>query len=253
MRFFLFLLILITSCTSTNELIYLNNDFSKKNSSWSKELIKDDYIQIGDILKIDVHSLSAEASIPYNKDPILNTINNADMLKLYGYLVSDSGYINFPVLGKIYVKNKMISSLENSLKNLLIENDHLKSPTVNIRRLNAKFTVLGEVKNPGTFNYYDDKLNIFQALGYSGDLTIFAKRNDVSLIRQKDGYEYVHKIKLTDKKLLNSSYYYIKNNDVIIVNPNYSKIKSAGFIGSPSSIASIASILLSVTLLLINN
>ena len=250
---YLIFILLISSCTTSTQLVYLNNGSSEQVSSWTNKYESEDLIQVGDILKIDVRSISVEASLPYTKDPILNTINSEEILKLYGYLVSDSGYINFPVLGKIFVKDKKISSLENSLKTILVDNDHLINPTVNIRRLNAKFTVLGEVARPGTFNYYDDKLNIFQAIGYSGDLTINAKRNNISLIRKKNGKEFVHIIKLTDKNLLNSPYYYIKTNDVIIVNPNFSRIKSAGFIGSPSSIASISSILLSLTLLLINN
>ena len=118
--------------------------------------------------------------------------------------------------------------------------------------INSKFTILGEVRNPGTFHYYDEELNILQALGYAGDLTIDGKRDDILLIRKsKDRYIHI-KISLKDGKLLNSNNFYIRNNDVIIINPSFSKVKSAGFIGSPSSIASIASIILSASLLIIN-
>jgi polysaccharide export outer membrane protein len=90
-------------------------------------------------------------------------------------------------------------------------------------------------------------------LGYAGDLTIDGKRKDVKLIREENGTREVYTIELTKAELLNSSTYFIKNNDVIIVNPSFSKVKSAGFIGSPASVASIASLLLSITLLITNN
>ena len=85
-----------------------------------------------------------------------------------------------------------------------------------------------------TFTYLDKNLNIFQALGYAGDLTIYGKRTDVRLIRKFNSEYQVHKISLTDSKIINSDFFNIKNNDVIIINPRFSKVKSAGFIGSPS-------------------
>ena len=118
--------------------------------------------------------------------------------------------------------------------------------------MNSKFTVLGEVKNPGTFSYTDKNLNFFQAIGYAGDLTIDGKRNNIKLIREKDGVKTISIIKLNDVDFINSSHYNIKNNDVIIVDQSFSKVKSAGFIGNPSSISSIASLLLSITLLITN-
>ena len=178
---------------------------------------------------------------------------NLDVLKLQGFLVNDSMTINYPILGNINVNQLSLSELENKIKYLLINGNHLNNPTVKIRRLNSKFTVLGEVRNPGTFSFYEEKLNLFQALGYAGDLTIEGKRNGVLLIREKNGVRSVNKISLTEFDILKKPYYHIKNNDIIIVEPNFSKVKSAGFIGSPQSISSIASLLLSITLLIINN
>ena len=116
--------------------------------------------------------------------------------------------------------------------------------------INNKFTVLGEVRNPGTFSYLEKSINIFQALGYAGDLTIDGKRKDVTLIRQENGVRKAYNIELTKSEFLNSPMYTIKNNDVIIINPSFNKVKSAGFIGSPASIATIASLLLNITLLI---
>ena len=143
--------------------------------------------------------------------------------------------------------------ISNKIKSLLVEGGHLNNPHIKVKKINSKFTILGEVRNPGTFSFFDNQLNILQAIGYSGDLLITAKRKNIKLIRQENGLQKIYKFSLSDRKLIEAPFYRIKNNDIIIVEPNYSKVKSAGFIGSPSSIASISSLLLSITLLIINN
>ena len=252
----LFLIIIasffLASCSTKSQLIYLkdsdNNNFNKVDYSNLKN-----NIEPGDILKIDVQSIFPEAAIPYNP-PIANLGNssNLDLLKLEGYLIDKFMIINYPVLGEISVQDLSINQLENKITQLLFEGEHLTNHIVKIRRINAKFTVLGEVKLPGTFSFLDEKLNLFQALGYAGDLTVNGKRKEVTIIREENGLQKIHKIDLTKSNFLSKSYYQIKNNDIIIINPNFSKVKSAGFVGSPSSIASISSLLLSITLLIIN-
>jgi len=241
----------LASCSKNSQLIYLkdsDNDFDKVDYSNLKNSI-----ETGDILKIDVQTIIPEAAIPYNSN-ITNTgtVSNLELLKLEGYLIDEFKMINYPVLGEINVQDLSLNQLEDKITQLLLEGGHLTNHIVKIRRINSKFTVLGEVQNPGTFSYVDEKLNLFQALGYAGDLTIVGKRKDITIIREENGLRKINKIDLTKLKFLSEPYYQIKNNDVIIVNPNFSKVKSAGFIGSPSSIASISSILLSITLLIIN-
>jgi polysaccharide export outer membrane protein len=242
------------SCSTKNQLVYLKD--SDKHNTFSKL----DYsslnnnIEVGDILKIDIQTIVPEAAIPYNKITGSNVQSqNLDLLKLDGFLVDDFKMINYPVLGKISVEGLSENQLESKITQLLLDGNHLTNPTVKVRRVNSKFTVLGEVRSPGTYSYYDKNLNIFQALGYAGDLTIDGKRKDIRLIREENGNREIYKIELTEAELLNRPILYIKNNDVLIVNPSFSKVKSAGFIGSPSSVASIASLLLSITLLLTNN
>ena len=252
--FFLFIIFFqLSSCTTKQHLIY-PNELSSSSQSIIKSDLLENKIEIGDILKIDINSLVPEAAIPYNKLPISNNNNatNLEILQLEGYIVNTSYLINMSILGDISVKNLSIENLENKIKKILSDGNHLTNPEVKIRRINSKFTVLGEVKNAGTFAYYDENLTLLQALGYAGDLTIQAKRTNLTLVRSHNGVRRVYKFSLKDSNLFNMPVYQIKNNDVIIINPNYSKIKSAGFIGSPSSIASIASLLLSVTLLILN-
>ena len=245
-----FLLIFLSSCSTKNQLIYIKNS-SETNFIKVNKIKEKNNIENGDILNISIQTIIPEAALPYN---FYTTNNNQslDLLKINGFLVDENNNINYPVLGKIFVGDLNTFELENKITDLLITGGHLTNPTVKVRRLNSKFTILGEVKNPGTFHFFEENLNIFQALGYSGDLTILGKRNDISLIREENGLRKVYKINLTKSDLLTSPYYLIKNNDVIVVNPNFSKVKSAGFIGSPSSIASIASLILSFTLLIIN-
>ena len=219
-------------------------------NSWGDFSNLKNKIETGDILQIQVNTIIPEASFPYNKIKENNNQNNLELLKLDGYVVNNQMMINFPVLGKINVDNLNEEQLEEKIKNLLQEGNHLTNPTISVRRINNKFTVLGEVKNPGTFSYLERSLNILQALGYAGDLTIDGRRKDITLIREEEGVKKAYNIELTKSEFLNSPSYNIKNNDIIIVNPTFNKVKSAGFIGSPASIATIASLLLNITLLI---
>lgn len=250
-----FFLAIFCSCSSKYNIVYVNDIEKEEANSWADFKNIENVIDVGDILKIDVYTVVPEAALPYN-NTIASPNNqqlNLNILMLEGYLVDKNKSINFPVLGKVSVDGLSETDLENKIRNLLLKGNHLTNPTVKVRRVNSKFTVLGEVGSPGTYSYYDKEINIFQALGYAGDLTIDGKRKDVTLIREVKGNQKAFNIKLTDSEVLKSPVYIIKNNDVIIVNPNFSKVKSAGFIGSPASVASIASLLLSITLLITNN
>ncbi len=116
--------------------------------------------------------------------------------------------------------------------------------------MNAKITILGEVGSPGTYDFYEENITILQAIGNAGDLTINGKRDDILLIRETDGIYTTARLDLTSAELLNSPYYYLKSNDVIMVNPNGPKVKSAGYIGNLGSLIGVASILLSTVILI---
>ena len=249
--FFIVGLFLLSACSSKRNITYLNGVNEYANTDISKQ--KTPYIiQADDVLRIEIHSMVPEAAIVYNRIPQnTNATTNLNLLQLEGYLVSSDYSINFPVLGTLDVKGSTLE-LEKKITKLLLEGGHLVSPTVSVRLLNSKFTVLGEVSKAGTYTFLDRNLTLLQALGYAGDLTIDGERKDITLIREINGIRSARQLDITSKDILDNSAYYIRNNDVIIVNPNYNRIKSAGFIGSPQSIASISSILLSITLLIIN-
>ena len=210
-------------------------------------------IQIDDVLKITVGALMPEAAKSYNKNSgEIQQNNSLDIIILEGYLVSQDKTINFPVLGTLSIANKTIVDLEKHLKERLEVGGYLIDPIVTVRLLNAKVTILGEVKMPGTYTFTENNMSFLQALGLAGDLTINGNREDVILIRNVDGIQTASHLNLTSANWLSSPYQNIKPNDVIVVNPNAAMVKSAGFIGNASVVLAMASIILSSIVILTN-
>ncbi|APY07929.1 ligand-binding protein [Winogradskyella sp. J14-2] len=244
----LFVLIVLSSCASKKEILYMQDAIEQNNSEVNYESAN---IQPNDILKITVESTIPEAAIPYNKSRAIGAQpQNLQVLQLDGYLVSVDNTIKFPVLGEISTANKTTKALEAEIKDRLISGGHLLDPTVNVRLINAKVTILGEVNKPGTYSFTEQNITILQALGYAGDLTINGKRDDILITREVDGVRKISHIDLTSASFMNSEFYFIKPNDNIIVSPNNPKVKSAGFVGNVGTILTIASLALSVTILL---
>jgi polysaccharide export outer membrane protein len=247
-HFLVLLLILLQSCVSKKEVLYLqdidtynNTDITYRNST----------IQVDDILKITIGAFNPAAALPYNNisSSLGGVANNIDLLKLDGYLVSQGMIITIPVLGEISVEGKTTHALENHLKERLQGEGYLIDATVIVRLLNAKFTILGEVRNPGTFTFTENNISLLQALGLAGDLTINGSREDVLLLRRENGVQTTSHLDLTSGNWLNGPYQMIKPNDVIVVSPNGAKVKTAGYVGNVSVILSIASIILTSILL----
>ncbi len=208
-------------------------------------------IQPNDILSITVEALVPATAIPYNKQQNTSGFaNSIELLKLQGYLVNAEGRINFPVLGKLSLAGQTLGEAEHALENRLSAGGHLVAPKVTVRILNAKVTVLGEVNQPGTFGFTEQFITLPQALGYAGDLTINGKRDDILLIRRVNGIRHMYSLDLTSANWLNDPKYSIRQNDVIVVNANAAKVKSAGFIGNSGTVLTIASLILSSLVLL---
>lgn len=242
--FFTFFLIFLSSCSSKKQVIYFN-DINFENQD--KNIISVGKIQPNDILSIIISSSSTELSAMYN----LNQDQNQNSNIFPGYLVNLEGKITLPILGKITVKDLSMAQLEELLVKILIEGKHLNEPIVTARLMNAKFTVLGEVNKPGTYTYSEQNISVLQALGYAGDLTINGKRENVLLIREENNAKTYTTIDMTSKQWFGSPYYYIKPNDVIYVNPNGPKVKTAGYIGNLGTFISIVSLSLSMILTVI--
>jgi polysaccharide export outer membrane protein len=187
-------------------------------------------IEPNDILNISVNSLNQEASKVFNAPNSSNityatsqsTINQAT-----GYLVNQNGYIQFPIIGNIKVAGLTEEELKSTLTEKLTSNKLLMDPLVNIRLLNFKVTVLGEVRDPKVITVQNEKISILEAIGLAGDLTIYGKRNNVLLIRQENGKKIIRRINLNSDKILTSPYFYLKNNDIVYIEPNKARVASS--------------------------
>ena len=241
-------IVFLQSCVSKKEMLYMQDIVSYNNTEIT---FANHTLQVDDILKITVGALMPEAALPYNNVTAGNMVaNNIDVMKLDGYLVSQNGTINFPVLGELSVKDKTTQDLENDIKKLLVDGGYLINPNVTVRLLNAKVTILGEVQRPGTFSFTENNISLLQALGLAGDLTINGSREDVVVLRYVDGVQTTARINLTSASFLSGAYQMVKPNDVIVVNPNSAKLKTAGYVGNVSTILGITSLLLSSIILL---
>ena len=237
----------LQSCVSKKQMLYLQ-DLESFNNLEIKH--NNHTLQVDDILKISVGALMPEAALPYNNVTGGSVVaNNIDIMKIDGYLVSQNSTINFPVLGELSVKEKTTQDLENDIKKLLVDGGYLISPNVTVRLLNAKVTILGEVQRPGTFSFTENNISLLQALGLAGDLTINGSREDVVVLRYVDGVQTTARIDLTSANFLSGAYQMVKPNDVLIVNPNSAKLKTAGYVGNISAILGITSIILTSILL----
>ena len=208
MRNFLFFLLissLFFSCSFKNQLTYVNNiaegGISKVNFNINN------LIEIGDVLKIDVRTVMQEVSAPYNNFSTVNQNTNSNQLILEGYKVAKDSTIKYPFLGKIMVIGLTTNQLAIKLRNMFISNGQLTNPYISINKVNSKFTVLGEVRSPGTYFNYENQINIFQALGFAGDLLITAKRKNVKLIRQENGLRKTYKFSLDKSEIFDKPYY----------------------------------------------
>ncbi|WMI68434.1 polysaccharide biosynthesis/export family protein [Mangrovimonas sp. YM274] len=243
------LCLLATSCSTKKQVLYFQDiDEVVKTVEYPNSTI-----QVNDLLKINVSALEPTAAEPYNKRSnvgVQSSGGNSNQANMDAYLVSTEYTILFPILGYIDVRDKTTTELEKHITNLLVEGGHLKAPTVSVRIVNGKFTVLGEVKSPGMYTFDEQSITLTQALGMAGDLTIKGKRKDIVVIREESGIREVAHIDMTSTDWFNSPFYYIKQNDVIVVDQNYSAVKKAGIIGDLGALLGIVSFSISLALLL---
>lgn len=222
----LLLYVVLTGCTTTERVIYFNNIQDTVMTSDPANL--DPVIRKGDILSISVTSASPEASAPFNSPNISSSsIRNIQPGTLPdGYLVQQDGTIQFPVLGNLTAVGITKKELKDNIQRQLDQRKLLVDPIVSIRYLNFRVTVLGEVARPAVVNVPSEQITLFEALGLAGDLTIYAKRDNVLLIREEDGKKIIKRLNLNTSDILNSPYYHLKTNDIVYVEPSKTKVAS---------------------------
>jgi polysaccharide export outer membrane protein len=212
---------LFTSCVNTRKATYFND--VKDTSLVSLTTIPEYVIQKNDILNISVSSMNPEASAIYNTPN--ESMGNGNQIS--GYLVNGDGTIQFPVLKGIKAEGLTKDQLKATITKSLLEKKLLVDPIVSIRFQNFRVTVLGEVARPTVVSVPSEKISLLEALGFAGDLTIYAKRNNVLVIREENGKKIIKRINLNSNELFTSPYYYLKSNDIVYVEPNKAKIVSA--------------------------
>ena len=245
--FLIFLCVIIESCANKKDILYYQDIVSGAQNNIN---YLSGNIEVNDILYIKVSAIIPESVEPFNIQTATLSSTNLGVYRLQGYLVSQDGTITFPVLGNLKVGGKSPLDVQNMISKILIDNDYVKEPTVSVRIVNNKVTVLGEVRMPGTYGFDEQNISLNQAIGYAGDLTINGIRKDVLLIRDVNGVRNYIKLDLTSSEWFNGPYYYVKQNDVIIVNPNGPKVMTAGYITNIGTLFGVVSFALTLILLL---
>lgn len=249
--------LIFSSCLSKKNFLYLQGSENFINSSSNYEPI----IQNDDRLSIRVNTLEPEASVPFNLDEIksnssnltnssnsANTSNNSSTNNS-GYLVDEKGTIDFPVIGTISVAGFTIAQVKIYLKEKL--SVYLKDPIINIQLLNFKVTVLGDVASPGIKTFFSNRVTLLDAIGASSDLTIFGKRKNILLVRDFQGVKTFNRIDITKADFVNSPFYYLDQNDVVIVESRKAKIDATA-LPNLSLIVSLVSFITTMIFLVIN-
>lgn len=243
---FVLVLVILQSCTTKKNMLYLQDLDTYSNSTLNYAATK---IQPNDILKINISDLNPLVSAPFNiPDGALN-LQSVEMMQLSGYLVTPQGDVTLPILNEIKVGSLTPADAELKIKERLISEGYLVNPTVVVRVLNNKFTILGEVNSPGVITFTEQSISLLDAIGLAGDLTYSAIRKDVKLIRELDGKRLVYHIDLTTASWMSDPNYRIRQNDVIVVTPNKLKVNSGGLIKDPLQLLAIIASILSLYLL----
>jgi len=246
-----FIVSVLAGCSSSKKLKYFQ-DMPEVRTGTEFQMTKFEEVKIqpDDILNIKVNTVDIEVSeainsgntpMPGNYMGInVNSVNNQ---MVTGYLVDHDGTVELPILGKIEVGGLTLLQAKNKIRE--VSNQYYKDATVSVRFSNFRLVVIGEVNRPGTYVIPNQQVSILDAIGFSGDLTVYGKRDNVMLIRKDDnGKAVAVKLDLTSKALFNSPYFYLRQNDVVYVEPAKAKLLNAdtSLIRYLSLLASLASV-----------
>jgi polysaccharide export outer membrane protein len=246
-KYFLLLLIggiFLASCVPQKKIIYLQSQSDDDSTNTFVNERKLDYrIQPGDNLYIQINSLEERSTAYYNKGRESGANTGGNNLFLTSYLVSDSGYFNFPSLGFLYVKDMTAEEIQEDLEQRLAE--YLKDPVVIVRLASFRITLLGEFNRPGKYDVYQNNINIFEAVSMGGDLTDFAKRNHIAIVRQTSNGSEIIRVNLNDKRILESDYYFLLPNDIVYAEP----VRAKQFVSTNFPYGLVFSVLSTVLLL----
>jgi polysaccharide export outer membrane protein len=211
-------------------------------------------IQPQDMLFIVVSSKEPELATPFNLPMVsYQGAGEYSQQRLLGYIVDKKGNIDFPILGILHVGGLTRDQLTQFIKEKIIAEGYIKDPVVTIQYMNFRIIVNGEVVRPGTYEIKNDHITLLEALSMAGDLTIYGRRDNVKVIREKHGERKVYEVDLRTANIFDSPAYYLQQNDIIYVTPNKYRSNQTNSAGQTQQISvwiSIASFLMSVAVLM---
>lgn len=245
------LIFLLFSCASRKDIVYYQNiDTIKAGQNTNSYEVK---IQPDDLLMIIVSAEDPEIALPFNLTTVA-TQNNANLLAatsqsvIQSYLVDKSGNIEFPVLGKLQIGGLTRTEALQLLKDKI--GVYIKNPIINMRIMNFKISMQGEVNIPGTYSVTSERVTLIEALSMAKDMTIYGKRDNILVIREVNGVKSYNRVDITKADFINSPFYYLAQNDVIYIEPNRTKVNASAVGPNTSVIISAVSILISLSVLI---
>jgi polysaccharide export outer membrane protein len=232
------IILLSNSCVSKKEIIYFQNDAinQEKVSNSYKTVFKPD-----DLLQITISAKEIEAVKDFN----LSSVSLSGPGEKQSYLIDSKGEIDFPILGKIKIGGLSRTEAIELFKKKL-DPDYVKEPIVIITITNFKVSVLGDVSNPGSYMIPNERISILDAIALAGDLNISAQRNDILVQREEGGEKRQYRVDLLSNNINTSPVFYLQQNDVVYVKPNYASIQSASSNSNTSLIISLTGLLVTI-------
>lgn len=231
------ILILTSSCVSIKKSIYLQGEIAKelKEVEQTYKPHKSPYlVKANDNLYIRITSLDERTSSFLNNETEgSNRIESPMAASLSGYRVELDGSIQFPFVGKIFVAGLTLDEVRETVQ--LAISKYLEESSVNVKLLNDNITIIGEVRAPGRFLLYDEEVNLLEAISLAGDMTDFANKQKVRLIRKEGDVQQMIEINTLDEDILFSPYFYLKPGDIIYVEPR--RLKSISLSSIPIGLA----------------
>jgi polysaccharide export outer membrane protein len=247
----LLLTLLLFSCASRKDIVYYQDidgvAFKEKTNSYE---IK---IQPDDLLMIIVSAEDPEIAAPFNLksytsiNPNKQDVAGSQATQLY--LVDADGFIDFPILGRLKVSGMARSRLAQFFQDKI--SVYIKNPIVNLRIMNFKISLQGEVTLPGSYTIASERITLIEALSMAKDLTIYGKRDNILIIREIDGLKTYNRVDITKADFINSPFYYLAQNDVVYVEPNKNKVNGSAVGPNTGVIISITSLLITLITLIV--
>ena len=246
--------LMMSSCVSRKQLTYFRTLTPESAKEINEQLpaLPEPTVKINDALIITVTALDPEAVLPYNLPSVsyaTPTSSTEPTVASYQYYTVDAqGCIDFPVLGKLHVEgltqSEVISLIQHKLEGQIV------NPIVTMRFLNAKVTVLGEVRSPGNFSLNNGRMTLLEALAAAGDITQYGRKDNVLIIRDNQGELEFVRLNLNTPDVFTSPYFYLRQNDVVMVEPNQARATSNQSMGlwlsMVGTVASAATVVVSV-------